>query len=207
MRFRLASTRWRGLQLHFAADWKDVYLASWPIFVMAAVWIAISFGLEMLAAGPRNLTTSTSSVTAPPSPMNAVKRCGARAWPTTTANTTSIPPPSPPARGVATTQPYNVNFFCHRPPEPDERREAMWRQSLAHYYGRIGAHTHEGRVAETHQATETEDEVEAGGGERKDQDARGQAQVEVAPDQRRPHRRPHPRRPRGRNSPSHRNRG
>ncbi|MFN4361433.1 MAG: NAD(P)H-dependent flavin oxidoreductase [Hylemonella sp.] len=33
-----------------------------------------------------------------------------------------------------TTQPYNVNFFCHRPPEPDERREAMWRQSLAHYY-------------------------------------------------------------------------
>jgi uncharacterized membrane protein YjgN (DUF898 family) len=50
MRFRLASTRWRGLQLHFAAGWKDVYLASWPIFVMAATWIAISFGLEMLAA-------------------------------------------------------------------------------------------------------------------------------------------------------------
>jgi uncharacterized membrane protein YjgN (DUF898 family) len=50
MRFRLASTRWRGLQLHFAARWKDVYLASWPIFVMAALWIAISFGLEMLAA-------------------------------------------------------------------------------------------------------------------------------------------------------------
>lgn len=50
MRFRLASTRWRGLQLHFAAGWKDVYLASWPIFVMAALWIAISLGLEMLAA-------------------------------------------------------------------------------------------------------------------------------------------------------------
>lgn len=33
-----------------------------------------------------------------------------------------------------TTRPYNVNFFCHRPPEPDERREAAWRQSLAHYY-------------------------------------------------------------------------
>jgi nitronate monooxygenase len=33
-----------------------------------------------------------------------------------------------------TTRPYNVNFFCHRPPEPDERREAVWRQSLAHYY-------------------------------------------------------------------------
>ena len=33
-----------------------------------------------------------------------------------------------------TSRPYNVNFFCHRPPEPDGRREAMWRQSLAHYY-------------------------------------------------------------------------
>lgn len=50
MRFRLASTRWRGLQLHFAAGWKDVYLASWPIFVMAALWIGINFGLETLAA-------------------------------------------------------------------------------------------------------------------------------------------------------------
>jgi len=50
MRFRLASTRWRGLQLHFAARWKDVYLASWPIFAMAGVWIAINYGLDMLAA-------------------------------------------------------------------------------------------------------------------------------------------------------------
>ena len=49
MRFRLASTRWRGLQLHFAASWKDVYLASWPIFVMAAIWVAIVFGLDTLA--------------------------------------------------------------------------------------------------------------------------------------------------------------
>lgn len=50
MRFRLASTRWRGLQLHFAAGWKDVYLASWPIFVMAAIWIGIVFGVEALQA-------------------------------------------------------------------------------------------------------------------------------------------------------------
>lgn len=50
MRFRLASTRWRGLQLHFAASWKDVYLASWPLFLMAAIWVGISFGLDMLAA-------------------------------------------------------------------------------------------------------------------------------------------------------------
>jgi len=32
------------------------------------------------------------------------------------------------------TRPYNVNFFCHRPPAPDATREALWRQSLAHYY-------------------------------------------------------------------------
>lgn len=50
MRFRLASTRWRGLQLHFAARWKDVYLASWPIFLMAAMWIGITFGLDTLSA-------------------------------------------------------------------------------------------------------------------------------------------------------------
>ena len=49
MRFRLASTRWRGLQLHFAAGWKDVYLASWPIFAMAGIWIAINYGLDVLA--------------------------------------------------------------------------------------------------------------------------------------------------------------
>ena len=33
-----------------------------------------------------------------------------------------------------TTRPYNVNFFCHRPPQLDASREALWRQSLAHYY-------------------------------------------------------------------------
>lgn len=49
MRFRLASTRWRGLQLRFAARWKDVYLASWPIFLMAAIWVAINYGLDFLA--------------------------------------------------------------------------------------------------------------------------------------------------------------
>ena len=33
-----------------------------------------------------------------------------------------------------TTRPYNVNFFCHRSPQPDAAREALWRQTLAHYY-------------------------------------------------------------------------
>lgn len=60
MRFRLASTRWRGLQLHFAARWKDVYLASWPIFLMAAIWVAINYGLDMLAADLPAPTARTS---------------------------------------------------------------------------------------------------------------------------------------------------
>jgi uncharacterized membrane protein YjgN (DUF898 family) len=64
MRFRLGSTRWRGLQLQFSASWKEVYLASWPIFAMAAVWVAVTFALKALApdlpasrspAGPRGL--------------------------------------------------------------------------------------------------------------------------------------------------------
>lgn len=37
-----------------------------------------------------------------------------------------------------TTRPFNVNFFCHRPPQPDVAREALWRQSLAHYYREFG---------------------------------------------------------------------
>lgn len=37
-----------------------------------------------------------------------------------------------------TARPYNVNFFCHCLPEPDERREAMWRQSLGPYYREYG---------------------------------------------------------------------
>jgi nitronate monooxygenase len=33
-----------------------------------------------------------------------------------------------------TRRPWNVNFFCHQPPAPDERREAAWRQLLLPYY-------------------------------------------------------------------------
>ncbi|MDP3700675.1 MAG: YjgN family protein [Hylemonella sp.] len=70
MRFRLASTRWRGLQLHFAASWKDVYVASWPIFLMAAMWVGINYGLDALAADLPTPTASTSRGTPVP------------AWPT-----------------------------------------------------------------------------------------------------------------------------
>lgn len=49
MRFRLGNTRWRGLQLQFSANWKEVYLASWPIFAMAAVWVLVTIAFKALA--------------------------------------------------------------------------------------------------------------------------------------------------------------
>jgi nitronate monooxygenase len=39
---------------------------------------------------------------------------------------------------AATRGPYNVNFFCHRPPRPDEEREAAWRAALSPYYAEYG---------------------------------------------------------------------
>jgi nitronate monooxygenase len=33
-----------------------------------------------------------------------------------------------------TSRPYNVNFFCHRPPVVDDERERSWRSTLAPYY-------------------------------------------------------------------------
>ncbi len=35
---------------------------------------------------------------------------------------------------AGTDRPYNLNFFCHRPPEPDAAREAAWRATLAPFY-------------------------------------------------------------------------
>lgn len=37
-----------------------------------------------------------------------------------------------------TARPYNVNFFCHRPPVPDAAREAAWRAALAPYHAEYG---------------------------------------------------------------------
>lgn len=37
-----------------------------------------------------------------------------------------------------TTRPWNVNFFCHQPPEPDPAREQAWRALLAPYYREHG---------------------------------------------------------------------
>jgi nitronate monooxygenase len=37
-----------------------------------------------------------------------------------------------------TTGPYNVNFFCHTMPAPNDEREAAWRATLAPYYRELG---------------------------------------------------------------------
>jgi len=37
-----------------------------------------------------------------------------------------------------TTQPFNVNFFCHTPPAVDAAREDRWRAALAPYYAACG---------------------------------------------------------------------
>ncbi|MFZ4286025.1 NAD(P)H-dependent flavin oxidoreductase [Variovorax sp. HJSM1_2] len=37
-----------------------------------------------------------------------------------------------------TTQPYNVNYFCHTPPTPDAARAAAWRGALQPFYDEAG---------------------------------------------------------------------
>ena len=37
-----------------------------------------------------------------------------------------------------TSKPINLNFFCHRPPAPDNAREASWRDRLKPYYVELG---------------------------------------------------------------------
>ncbi len=37
-----------------------------------------------------------------------------------------------------TTRPYNLNFFCHTPTQPDAAREAAWRATLTPYYAEFG---------------------------------------------------------------------
>ncbi len=37
-----------------------------------------------------------------------------------------------------TNKPFNVNFFCHTPPQPDAAREAVWRAALAPHFREFG---------------------------------------------------------------------
>jgi nitronate monooxygenase len=39
---------------------------------------------------------------------------------------------------AATSKPFNVNFFCHTQPQPDEAAEARWRRKLTPYYQEFG---------------------------------------------------------------------
>src|ERR1700678_2809716 len=39
---------------------------------------------------------------------------------------------------AATLLPFNLNFFCHRPPLPDAERERAWQARLAPYYRELG---------------------------------------------------------------------
>ena len=39
---------------------------------------------------------------------------------------------------AATSRPFNVNFFCHRPPEASAEREAGWRAALRPYFDELG---------------------------------------------------------------------
>ncbi|MEY2690660.1 MAG: hypothetical protein RL375_4860 [Pseudomonadota bacterium] len=39
--------------------------------------------------------------------------------------------------GDGSRRPFNLNYFCHRPPTPDEAREAAWRAVLAPYFAEL----------------------------------------------------------------------
>jgi nitronate monooxygenase len=58
-----------------------------------------------------------------------------------------------------TDKPYNVNFFCHTPPDFNEAREATWRSALKPYYDELGLDinnipTGPGRAPFTHEAAD-----------------------------------------------------
>src|SRR5690348_11761847 len=63
-----------------------------------------------------------------------------------------------------TTRPFNVNFFCHTPPTPDDAAEAAWRRALAPYYEEFGIDPSSiaagpGRAPFTHDAADVLDNV------------------------------------------------
>ena len=77
MRFRLGATRWRGLRLQFTAVWKEVYLASWPVFALALVWFGVFFGLQMLSPEVANaLQTAEEEIRKPRMPTFSAAMVG-----------------------------------------------------------------------------------------------------------------------------------
>ncbi len=71
MRFRLFHTRWRGLRLHFGARWREVYGASWPVFAIAAVWLAAGLALSQMvdAAQAEQRAQQAREALSPPAPQ------------------------------------------------------------------------------------------------------------------------------------------
>ena len=62
-RFRMGATRWRGIRLAFTASWKEVYLASWPVFAIAAIWTALVFiGLALAPDTPQRVLRGRAAV-------------------------------------------------------------------------------------------------------------------------------------------------
>jgi nitronate monooxygenase len=63
------------------------------------------------------------------------------------------------ATTAATARPFNVNFFCHTPPQRDPQREAAWRNVLRPYYDELGIDIDDvpaagGRVPFSHEAAD-----------------------------------------------------
>jgi nitronate monooxygenase len=48
---------------------------------------------------------------------------------------------------AGTSQPFNINFFCHSPPTFDEERDVRWRNALSPYFAELGLET--GAIAKT----------------------------------------------------------
>lgn len=71
MRFRLFHTRWRGLRLHFGARWREVYGASWPVFAIAAIWLAAGLALSPMvdAAQAEQRAQKAQEARSPPAPQ------------------------------------------------------------------------------------------------------------------------------------------
>lgn len=72
MRFRLGATRWRGIRLAFTATWKQVYVASWPVFAIAALWTAVFFVAAALSPEmPTGIAEQPGSVPKLPAPTGS----------------------------------------------------------------------------------------------------------------------------------------
>ncbi|MBX3658514.1 MAG: DUF898 domain-containing protein [Ramlibacter sp.] len=60
MRFRLGATRWRGVRLQFAASWGEIYKASWPVFALALVWMAVMALVSVISPEAAPVATATA---------------------------------------------------------------------------------------------------------------------------------------------------